>query len=136
MQARRRGDAPRMCRPTRCRDSVRRARGRRAVRDRSGQAAGLGLELSDHVVGPGVVAQPFLVADDLLAVGPLKGQASGRLAVVGLDPQADAIPGGRLLLDRDAVATGLVLEGVELVGGDGEDELARQPARLALAELV
>src|SRR5262245_29669251 len=97
---------------------------------------GLALELADHVVGPGVVAEPLLVADDLLAVGPLQGHTRRRLAVVGLDLEPGPVPGGRLLLDRDPVAAGLVLERVELVRGDREDELPREPAGLALAELV
>src|SRR5512144_1559068 len=96
----------------------------------------LRLQLPDHVVGPGVVTQALLVADDLLAVRPLERDPRGGLQALRGHLEAGAIPDRRLLLDLDPAAAGLVLEGVELVGGDGEHELAGQAARLLLAHHV
>src|SRR5262249_20199559 len=89
-----------------------------------------------HVVGPGVVAEAFLVTDDRLAVRPLQREPGGRLHPLGPDSEPGTVPGRRLLLDRDPVAAGLVLEGVEPFRRHRQDELPREAAGLALAELV
>src|SRR5512132_4101634 len=111
------------------------ARARRKARPVSWPRSNPLCEGADHVIGPGVVAEPLLVADDLLAVGKLERQPGRGLTALGANPQPRPFPGCGLVLDRDPTAARLVLEGVELVGGHSEHELTRQATGLPLSDL-
>src|SRR5215211_3182809 len=61
---------------------------------KTARSADSGLQLPDHVLRPGVVAQSLLVADDLLSLWEFEGQPGGGLAVVRPHLQTRAVPGG------------------------------------------